>query len=208
MKKLAFTTALLLSLTATHAQDSKPALPDFKPEIYKSEWATLSGLIKTEKWVDADKLTASFYDRVKSDEYRKDDAAILRYTMLNVVAAELADGVIDNEAALKKLEPLEGKRFISPTFTFKSKGILNYLLLASDGKSWIKCTTNKVADVIQMAENFEVAHPEMLQGTEKYDNRNFRLSGTIKTIKADSRAKPHLEVSYANTEIWDISPID
>lgn len=208
MKKLATAAALFISLTAMNAQDNKPALPDFRPEIRRTEWTELTGLIKAEKWTDADKLTVTYYDRVKNDDLRKDDAAILRYMMLNVVAGELADGIIDNEAALKKLKPLEGKRFISPTFTFKSKGILNYLLLSSDGKSWNKCTTNKEADVIIIAENFEVAHPEMLENTGKYDNRNYRLSGTIKTITANSPVKPHLEVSYANTEIWDISPLD
>lgn len=208
MKKLATAAALIISLTAVNAQDNKPALPDFMPQIYKSEWATLTGLIKAEKWDDADKLTASYYNRVKNDDFRKDDAAILRYMILNITAAELANGVIDNAEALKKLKPLEGKRFISPTFTFKSKGILNYLLLSGDGKSWMKCTTNKEADIIQMAENFEVAHPEMLENTGKYDGRNFRLSGTIKAFKADSPVKPHLEVSYSNTEIWDISPIE
>jgi hypothetical protein len=206
MKKLTIAAALLLSLTAVNAQDNKPALPDFMPQIYKSEWTTLTGLIKAEKWADADKLTDSYYKRVNNDDFRKDDAAILRYMMLNITAAALANGQIDNATALKKLKQLEGKRVITPTVTFKSKGILNLLLLSADGKSWIKCTTNKDADVIQMTELFEVAYPEMLQDTEKYDNRNFRLSGIIKTISADSPAKPHLDVTFSGTEIWDISP--
>ncbi|WP_116787592.1 hypothetical protein [Flavobacterium psychrotrophum] len=206
MKKLTLAAALLLSITVANAQDNKPSLPDFMPQIYKSEWATLTGLIKAEKWEDADKLTSSYYNRVKNDEFRKDDAAILRYMILNVTAAELANGKIDNATAVKKLKPLEGKRFISPTITFKSKGILNLLLLSADGKSWVKCTTNKDADVIQMTELFEIAYPEMLQDTDKYDNRNFRLSGIIKTINADSPAKPHLDVTYSGTEIWDLSP--
>lgn len=206
MKKFASTAALFIALVA-NAQDTKPAIADFRPEIHKTEWLEITDIIKAEKWEDADKLATAYYNRVKNDNYRKDDAAILRYMMINVVAAELANGVIDNAEALKKLKPLEGKRFISPSFTFKSKGILNYLILSDTGKSWIKCTTNKEADVIQMAENFEVAYPEMLENTAKYDGRNFRLTGTITHINASSPVRPHLEVSYANTEIWDITPV-
>lgn len=206
MKKIATTTALLVALL-TNAQDNKPAIADFRPEIHKKEWLELTEIIKAEKWQDADKLTTSYYNRVKEDNYRKDDAAILRYMILNVVAAELANGVIDNTEALKKLKPLEGKRFISPSFMFKSKGILNYLILADTGKSWVKLTTNKEADVVQMVENFEVAYPEMLVETAKYDGRNFRLTGIINTVNANSPVRPHLEVSYENTEIWDITPV-
>jgi hypothetical protein len=206
MKKLLTATVFTITLLA-NAQSNTPAIADFRPEIYKKDWQELTDIIKAEKWQEADKLTTTYYSRVKNDNYRKDDAAILRYMMINVVAAELANGVIDNAEALKKLKPLEGKRFISPSLTFKSKGILNYLILADTGKSWVKCTTNKEADVIQMAENFEVAYPEMLVDTAKYDGRNFRLTGTIKGINASSPVRPHLEVSYANTEIWDITPV-
>lgn len=206
MKKLTLAAALLLSLTAVNAQDNAPAIADFRPEIYKKEWTDLGNLLKEEKWPEADKLAVSYMQRVANDTHRKDDAAILNYMLLAAVSGELANGQIDNATALKKLKQLEGKRFITPTVTFKTKGILNLLLLSADGKSWIKCTTNKQADVIQMTELYEVAYPEMLQNTEKYDNRNFRLSGIIKTISADSPAKPRLDITFSGTEIWDLSP--
>lgn len=206
MKNLFATVALTITLFA-NAQSNSPALPDFNSEVKKSEWQQLTATIKAEKWEEAEKLVTNYYNRVKDDKIRIDDAAILRYTLLNVTAVQLANGAIDNAEALKRLKPLEGKRFISPTFTFKTKGILNSLILADTGKSWVKCTTNPEADVIQMLENFEVAYPEMLEGTAKYDGRNFRLTGTITTVSANSTVRPHLEVAYANTEIWDISPI-
>jgi hypothetical protein len=206
MKKLATTAALFIALLS-NAQENTPAIADFRPEIHKKEWLELTEIIKAEKWQEADKLTTAYYDRVKNDNLRKDDAAVLRYMMLNVVAGELANGVIDNAEALKKLKPLEGNRFISPSFTFKSKGILDCLILSDDGKAWALIHTNTDKDRVLMNELFGVAYPEMLANTEKYDNRDFRLTGTITSVTANSPVRPHLEITYANTEIWDIAII-
>jgi len=184
-----------------------PNVPDFTMKaIFKSEWKVVIDLLKNEQWADAEKTATGYLTRAEKDTYHAEDAAVLRYMIINAISGELANGLTDKETALKKLKPLEGKEVVTPTLTFKSRGILNSLLLADDGMAWTQTTTNKEQDMVVLKETFKVAFLSMLQETTKYDGNNFRLRATVGNITANNPAHPHLDVVYNNTEIWDISP--
>nr|WP_322623840.1 hypothetical protein [uncultured Flavobacterium sp.] len=212
MKKISRIAAfafLALSFNQMTAQvnPGAPNVPDFTTKtINRSEWKSLTELFKTEKWEEAEKTATSYLARAEKDAYHAEDAAVLRYMIINALSVELANGLTDKETTLKKLKPLQGKEVVTPTLTFKSRGILNSLLLSDDGMSWTQTTTNKQQDMIVMKETFKVAFLSMLQETTKYDGNNFRLRATIGEITANNPAHPRLDVVYNNTEIWDISP--
>lgn len=179
-----------------------PNVPDFTMKaIFKSEWKVVIDQLKNEKWADAEKTATGYLARAEKDAYHTEDAAVLRYMIINAISGELANGLTDKETALKKLKPLEGKEVVTPTLTFKSKGILNSLLLADDGLAWTQTITNKEQDMVVLKETFKVAFLSMLQETTKYDGKNFRLRATIGEITANNPAHPHLDVVYQNTEI-------
>ncbi|MFP5438144.1 MAG: hypothetical protein ACLGH8_10185 [Bacteroidia bacterium] len=183
-----------------------PNVPDFTMKaIFKSEWKVVIDLLKNEQWADAEKTATGYLTRAEKDTYHAEDAAVLRYMIINAISGELANGLTDKETALKKLKPLEGKEVVTPPLTFKSRGILNSLLLADDGMAWTQTTTNKEQDMVVLKETFKVAFLSMLQETTKYDGNNFRLRATVGNITANNPAHPRLDVVYNNTEIWDIS---
>jgi hypothetical protein len=212
MKKISRIAAfafVALSFNQMNAQLSTttPNVPDFTTKtINRGEWKSLTELFKTEKWADAEKTATAYLARAEKDTYHAEDAAVLRYMIINALSVELANGLTDKETALKKLKSFEGKEVVTPTLTFKCKGILNSLLLADDGMAWTQTTTNKEQDMVVLKETFKVAFLSMLQETTKYDGNNFRLRATVGSITANNPAHPRLDVVYNNTEIWDISP--
>lgn len=209
LSRIATFAFLALSLNQMTAQVSAgtPNVPDFTMKaIFKSEWKTVIDQLKSEKWEEAEKTATGYLTRAEKDTYHKEDAAVLRYMIINAISGELANGLTDKETALKKLKPLEGKEVVTPTLTFKSRGILNSLLLSDDGMAWTQTTTNKEQDMVILKETFKVAFLSMLQETTKYDGNNFRLRATVGEITANNPAHPRLDVIYNNTEIWDISP--
>ncbi len=198
--------ALILGLSLTsHAQDSKPDFPDWRNQINKQEWAQMIDLLQNEKWQDADKMVTECLNRISPLKNLNSDASILRYMLITSVAGELSNGIIDNTEALKRLKGLEGQEIITPTLTFKSKGILNVLMISDNGKSWMKDTTNTEANTMMLSEIFEVATPDMLNNTTRFNNKQFRLKAVIKNIKADRNNKKYLTIDYTDTDIWDIT---
>lgn len=209
MKKLTCILAVALctlSASSVTAQENTPNVPDFTVKaINRTEWNTVVTQLKEEKWQEAEKSVLAYMERTKS-EHKKEDAAVLRYMFINAVAGQLANGQINNVEALKKLKPLEGQQVITPTVTFKAKGILNYMLLADDGMAWVKTTTNADKDMIILKETYKTAFLSMLQNSGRYDNRNFRMRATVKAFSAGNAAHPSLSVIYNDAEIYDISP--
>lgn len=209
MKKLTCILAVALcvfSANSITAQENAPNVPDFTVKaINRTEWNTVVTQLKEEKWQDAEKSVLAYMEKAKSD-YKKEDAAVLRYMLINAVAGQLATGFIDNAEALKKLKVIEGQQVITPTVTFKANGILNYMLLADDGMAWVKTTTNAGKDMIVLKETYKVAFLSMLQESARYDNRNFRMRAIVKSFTASNVAHPSLSVVYNDAEIYDISP--
>lgn len=199
--------ALSFNQMSAQLSTTTPNIPDFTMKaIFRSEWKVVTDQLKNEQWAEAEKTATGYLVRAEHDAYHAEDAAILRYMIINAISGELANGLTDKETALKKLKPLQGKEVVTPTLTFKDKGILNNLLLADDGLAWTQTITNKAQDMIVLKETFKVAFLSMLQETKKYDGKNFRLRATIGEITANNPAHPRLDVVYNNTEIWDISP--
>lgn len=209
LSQIALLALLSISSYQLSAQtnQSTPAVPDFTTKtVNKGEWKMVTELFKTQKWADAEKMATGYLARAEKDAYHTEDAAILRYMIINAVSEQLAENLLDSETALKKVKPFEGKEVITPSLTFKSKAILNSLVLSDNGLFWTQTLTNKEQDAVVLKEVFNVAFPSMLQETTKYDGKNFRMRAIVAEITANNPAHPHFDVVYNKTEIWDIYP--
>lgn len=133
-----------------------------------------------------------------------EDAGIIRYMYLKSVGGLLGEKEISKEEALKKLKGFEGKNIITPMNMFKNDAMFNYLKLNDDGNAWWKCSANNAATIIHMFETFEVSDKDMIDNYQQFEGMNIRVFAIIKSIEAAGSAMPRLDVTYSETDIYDM----
>lgn len=211
MKKLSLFAGValtLLSFTAQAQEKNLPSVPDFSNQnlISITDWKLVIDQLRAEKWTEAEKTATTFLVRAEKDTVHPENAAILRYMLVNAIAGELASNQTDNETANNKLKKLIGQTVITPTYTFKSQALVNGITLTDDAKGWSQVITNRAQDAVMLKETYSLAYPSMAQdANDKYENNNFRLQAKITAVSATSIAHPHVDISLSNAEIWDIS---
>lgn len=211
MKKLSLFAGValsLLSFTAQAQEKNLPAATDFSNPhlISTTDWKIVIDQLRAEKWMEAEKTATAFLVRAEKDTAHPENAAILRYMIINAIAGELASNQTDNETANNKLKKLNGQTVITPTYTFKSKALVNGITLTDDAKGWSQIVTNRAQDAVMIKETYSLIYPSMAQDAyDKYENNNFRLQAKITAVSATSIAHPHVDISLSNAEIWDIS---
>ncbi len=187
----------LLSTTLSAAQDTASL-------ITEEDYNRIIPFLIKEDWKEAEKISLEFLDRFKGKDQMSDDAGIVRYMYLKCVSGLLGDKEIDKDEALKKLKGFEGKNIITPYNMFKNGGMFNFLTLNEEGNAWWKCSANDNATVIHAFETFEAADKEMIDNYQQFEGKNVRLSAIIKSIGASGYTMPRLDVTFSNTDIWDM----
>ena len=171
--------------------------------ISEKEWDTLIELLKTEKWDKVEKVSKEYLKRFEKESDTLADPAIVRYMYLRCVGAELGEKKITKEQSLKKVSNLIGKAIITPPKQFREKCVFNCLKLTEDNQNLSSCGSNNDNTIIQTFETYIMADPTVIKNRNQFENKDLRLGGYIKTIKAEGFAMPRLEVVFDNAFIWE-----
>ena len=172
-------------------------------KISEKDWDTLIQLLTDEKWDSVENLSMQYLNRFDINDDSLADPAIVRYMYLRCIAARFSEKTYDEEQSLKKVEFLTGKTIITPPKEFYSKCEFNCLQLTEDQKNLRSCGSNNHNTIIQTFETYIMSDTNFVKTPDLIENKDFRLGGVIKSIKAGGVTMPRLEVIIEDAFVWE-----
>ena len=171
--------------------------------ITENDWNKIIGYLSKEDWTNAEKLSLNYIKRypAKSDSIAA--PAILRYMYLRCVGAKLGEKQYSKEEALQKVKNMIGKPIITPPKPYYNECTFNCFQLSEEKNSLYSCSSNQAMTVIQIFENFFMEDEAVIKNADSLLNKNLRLAGIIKDIKAEGYAMPRLRIEFEKSFIWD-----
>jgi hypothetical protein len=172
-------------------------------KVSEADWSKLMTALQKENWSSVEQMSATYLQRYNGLEDTTPATPTLRYMLLRSVAGQLAAKKYTPEQALGKVQNLKGQGVLTPTLTFRSKGMFNIVKLADNGKALFICGANNKATEIHTFEYYSPSDTAIMGsiGTA-LEEQPVRLYAIVTDIKTAGVTFPHLEVRLADTELF------
>lgn len=171
-----------------------------QPKVSAAGWDSLVTALRTENWKTVEQLSSTYLQRY-ADNDTTAETPTLRYMLLRGIAGQLATKKYTAEQAINKTSLLKGKSVLTPTLTFRSKGMFNIVKLADNGMALFICGANNKATEIHTFEYYNPSDTSIMSAISALEKKPVRLYAVITDIKTAGVTFPHLEVMLGETEV-------
>lgn len=169
-------------------------------KVSAAGWDSLVNALRSENWKTVEQLSTAYLQRYANNDTTA-ETPTLRYMLLRGIAGQLATKKYSADQAINKALPLKGKSVLTPTLTFRSKGMFNIVKLADNGMALFVCGTNNKATEIHTFEYYTPSDTAIMSSITALEEKPVRLYAIITDVKTAGVTFPHLEVRLTDAEV-------